>query len=52
MIGRFVERHHLRRVSLRVQLTVLYTGLIGAFVIVVLGVSGLLIRSSSTEVTP
>ena len=50
MIGRFLERHHLRRVSLRVQLTVLYTGLIGAFVIVVLGVSGLLIRSSSTEV--
>jgi len=52
MIGRFLERHHLRRVSLRVQLTVLYTGMIGAFVIVVLGVSGLLIQSSSTEVAP
>ena len=51
MIGRFLERHHLRRVSLRVQLTVLYTGLIGAFVIVVLGVAGLLIRTSSTSVT-
>ncbi|MGO9559796.1 MAG: sensor histidine kinase [Acidimicrobiales bacterium] len=50
MIGRFLKRHNLRRVSLRVQLTVLYTGLIGAFVIVVLGVSGLLIQSSSTEV--
>jgi len=50
MIHRFLERHHLRRVSLRVQLTVLYTGLIGAFVIVVLGVSGLLIRSGSTSV--
>ena len=51
MIGRFLERHHLRRVSLRVQLTVLYTGLIGAFVIVVLGVSGLLIRTSSISVS-
>jgi signal transduction histidine kinase len=51
MIHRFLERHHLRRVSLRVQLTVLYTGLIGAFVIVVLGISGLLIRSGSTSVT-
>jgi len=51
MIGRFLDRHHLRRVSLRVQLTVLYTGLIGAFVIVVLGVSGLLIQSSSTSST-
>jgi signal transduction histidine kinase len=50
LIGRFLERHHLRRVSLRVQLTVLYTGLIGAFVIVVLGVAGLLIQSGSTEV--
>jgi signal transduction histidine kinase len=51
VIVRFLERHHLRRVSLRVQLTALYTGLIGAFVIVVLGVSGLLIRSGSTSVT-
>jgi signal transduction histidine kinase len=50
MIGRFLERHHLRRVSLRVQLTVLYTGLIGAFVIVVLGIAGLLIRTGSTSV--
>jgi signal transduction histidine kinase len=50
LIGRFLERHHLRRVSLRVQLTVLYTGLIGAFVIVVLGVAGLLIQSGSTSV--
>jgi signal transduction histidine kinase len=50
MIGRFLERHHLRRVSLRVQLTVLYTGLIGAFVIVVLGAAGLLIRTGSTSV--
>jgi len=51
MIGRFLERHHLQRVSLRVQLTVLYTGLIGAFVIVVLGAAGLLIRTSSSSVT-
>ncbi len=50
MIRHFLQRHHLRRVSLRVQLTVLYAGLIGAFVVVVLGVSGLLIRSSSTSV--
>jgi signal transduction histidine kinase len=50
MIGRFLERHHLRRVSLRIQLTVLYTGLIGVFVIVVLGVAGLLIRGASTSV--
>ncbi len=51
MIGRFLQRHHLQRVSLRVQLTALYTGLIAAFVIVVLGVAGLLIRSGSTSVT-
>ncbi|MHB1508778.1 MAG: sensor histidine kinase [Acidimicrobiales bacterium] len=52
MIGRFLERHHLRRVSLRVRLTVLYTGLIGVFVIVVLGVAGLLIQRGSTSVAP
>jgi signal transduction histidine kinase len=50
MIGRFLERHPLRRVSLRVQLTVLYTGLIGAFVVVVLGVAGLLIRTGSSSI--
>ena len=42
-------RSRLRRPPLRVQLTVLYAGLLGLLVVAVLAVSGLLVRQGSTN---